>query len=71
MNVMTLTFEEDKVRALLKDALLSLLKDEPELFYDIFVEAIEDAGLLMAIKEDKKSGFVSRAEIDAILKGQD
>lgn len=71
MNVMTLTFEEDKVRALLKDALLSLLKDEPELFYDIFVEAIEDAGLLMAIKEDKESGFVSRAEIDAILKGQD
>lgn len=70
MTVMTLSLEEDKVRDLLRDALLGLLKDQPELFHEIIVEAIEDAGLLMAIKEGKESGFATRSEIDAILEGR-
>ena len=67
---MTLSLEEDKVRDLLRDALLGLLKDQPELFHEIILEAIEDAGLLMAIKEGKESGFATRSEIDAILEGR-
>ena len=51
MTMMTVSLAEDKVRGLLKEILLELMEDRPEVFHDIVLEAIEDAGLLRAVSE--------------------
>lgn len=70
MTLMTVSLEEEKVRNLLKEIILELMEDQPEVFHSIFLEAIEDAGLLAAIHEGELSESVSREEIDAILEGR-
>jgi hypothetical protein len=70
MTLMTVSLEEEKVRNLLKEIILELIEDRPEVFHDIFLEAIEDTGLLIAIHEGESSESASRAEIDAILEGR-
>lgn len=67
MTLMTVSLEEDKVRSLLKEILLELIVDQPEVFHDIVLEAIEDAGLLAAIIQAEQGDLVSRNEIDEIL----
>lgn len=67
MTLMTVSLEEDKVRGLLKEILLELIVDQPEVFHDIVLEAIEDAGLLAAIIQAEQGDLVSRNEIDEIL----
>lgn len=69
MALMAVSLEEAKVRDLLKENLLELLEDRPEVFHDIVLEAFEDAGLLAAIVEGESTGTVDRSEIDAILEG--
>lgn len=70
MAMMTVSLEEDKVRSLLKEILLELMEDRPEVFHDIVLEAIEDAGLLAAVIEGETSENIGREEIDAILEGR-
>jgi hypothetical protein len=70
MTMMTVSLEEDKVRGLLKEILLELMEDRPEVFHDIVLEAIEDAGLLAAVIEGETSENIGREEIDAILEGR-
>ncbi|HMT21285.1 MAG TPA: hypothetical protein PKE20_08590 [Promineifilum sp.] len=70
MTMMTVSLEEDKVRSLLKEILLELMEDRPEVFHDIVLEAIEDAGLLAAVIEGETSENIGREEIDAILEGR-
>jgi len=69
MTLMTVSLEEEKVRGLLKEILLELIEDRPEIFHDIVLEAVEDAGLLAAILEEESSELVDEAEIEAILQG--
>lgn len=70
MTMMTVSLEEDKIRGLLKEILLELMEDRPEVFHDIVLEAIEDAGLLAAVIEGETSENIGREEIDAILEGR-
>ena len=70
MTMMTVSLEEDKVRGLLKEILLELMEDRPEVFHDIVLEAIEDAGLLAAVIEGETSENIGREEIAAILEGR-
>lgn len=70
MAMMTLSLEENKVREMLKDILLELIEDRPEVFHDIVLEAIEDAGLLAAVREGESSELVPESEIEAILQGR-
>jgi len=69
MTLMTVSLEEEKVRGLLKEILLELIEDRPEIFHDIVLEAVEDAGLLAAVIEGETSENIGREEIDAILIG--
>lgn len=71
MAQMIVTLEEDRVRDILKDIMLELLEDRPEIFHSLFLEALEDTGLLAAILEGESSETVSRDEIEAILEGHD
>jgi hypothetical protein len=68
---MTFSLQEEKVRDLLKEVMLELMAERPEIFHDIIVEAIEDAGLMAAIAEGESSETISRSEFDAILEERD
>ena len=69
MAQMIVTLEEGKMRDLLKDIMLELLEERPEIFHDLLLEALEDTGLLNAILEGESSEAVSRREVEAILEG--
>ena len=65
----TLSIDEKQFKILLKQTLIELFEEHSDIFSAIVVEAIEDIGLANAIREGRKSDFVSKGEIDAILKG--
>jgi len=62
--------EDDDMRDLLKDVILELIVERPEIFHDLLLEALEDVGLLAAIRDGESGEKVSRNEIDAILEGR-
>ncbi len=45
------------------------MMDRPEIFHDLLLEALEDAGLLVAISAGESSFTVNGNEIDSILEG--
>lgn len=70
MTQLTLSIEENRIRELLKEVLLELIETRRDVFQDILLEAVEDAGLLEAIKEGESSKSVGRDEVMAILEGR-
>ena len=67
MTFMTVSLEEEKVRSLLKDILIEMMVDQPDVFHNIMLEALEDAGLIAAIREGEADDLVGRDEINALL----
>lgn len=65
----TATFDEEKLRDLLKSALAEALEENRDLVRDIVEEAIEDIALARAIEQGLDSESVSRDEVFEILKG--
>ncbi len=63
----TATFDEEKLKDLLKSALVEALKENRDLVQDIVEEAIEDIALARAIEQGLGSEPVSRDEVFAIL----
>jgi len=61
-----LTVNEDKMKEILKDIMIEMIRGKREIFHEIIVEAIEEVGLANAIKEGRKNKFVS----EDILEGQ-
>ena len=67
--MVTITVEEQGVKELLKQAILELLEERQDLFRELLTEAIEDLGLINAIKESEATSDVSKSEILSILAG--
>jgi hypothetical protein len=67
---MELTISETQVKELLKQALVELLQERRDLFYEVLLEAMEEAGLANAIHEGRCNELVSEEQIAAILAGQ-
>ena len=65
----TATIDEEKLKDLLKLALIEALTEHRDLVQDIVEEAIEDIALSHAIEQGLSSKAVSRDEVLAILKG--
>jgi hypothetical protein len=65
----TATVDEEKLKDLLKSALVEALKEHRELVQDIVEEALEDFALARAIEQGLGSESVSRSEVLAILDG--
>jgi Asp-tRNA(Asn)/Glu-tRNA(Gln) amidotransferase C subunit len=55
--------DDDKLKALLKQALIELLKEKNDLFYDALGEVIEEIGLVKAIKEGQAGPSVDKAKV--------
>ena len=63
----TATIEEEKLKDLVKTALIEVLETRRDLMQDIVEEAMEDFALSRAIEQGMGSEKVSRDEVFAIL----
>ena len=66
---MELTISEEQAKELLKRALVELMEEQRDLFYEVMLEAMEEIGLANAIREGRQDEFVSEDQVLAILKG--
>lgn len=64
---MELTVNENKMKELIKDALIELMSEKKGVFQDILIEAIEEVGLINAIREGRKNNFVNEERIMNLL----
>ena len=64
---MATIFDEEKLKELLKSALVEVLEEHRDLVLDIVEEAMEDFALARAIEQGLESQSVSRDEVFAII----
>jgi len=57
------TLDDARMKALVKDALVELLQERGELLRGIIAEALEDAGMVQAIRQGQETPLASRAEV--------
>ena len=62
--------DDQKIKALFKEAIVEVMEENQELVSSLLVEALEDIGLSRAIEEGEKSESVSREEILKALSGE-
>ena len=62
--------DEGRLKQILKEALIEALEEKKDVFHELIVEAIEDIGLINAIREGQNTEAVSKQEIFDILEGQ-
>ena len=63
------SMDEDRVKELLKQALIEVLQERKEIVYELLAEVIEDLALVNAIEEGKVTQTIRRAEVMQILEG--
>lgn len=61
--------DEERLKELLKSALVEVLEERRDLVRDVIEEALEDVALIGAIEEGERSLSVSREEIFNTLDG--
>ena len=61
----SIVIDDQTLRGLLKEALIEVLKERPELLRDMIAEAVEEIGLAGAIREGERTAMVDK---DAVLK---
>jgi len=59
--------DANQVKDLFKQALLELLHEERDVFYNLFADIIEDLALVNAIKAEEDSEPVNRDEVFKLL----
>jgi hypothetical protein len=65
-----MSIDEERLKEVLKEALVEVFEQRKDLFYDIVAEVVEDIALINAIKEGEVTDAVSKAEILKILEGE-
>ena len=61
--------DEERIKDLLKQAIIELLQEQRDLLYELFAEVFEDFALANAIKEGEATETVSRTEVFQVLEG--
>jgi hypothetical protein len=59
----SISIDDNKLKGLVKQALLEVLQESRGLLYDVVVEAVEDGALARAIKAAEDSPLVDKAEV--------
>ena len=59
----SIAIDDDKLRALLKQALLELLQEKNDLLYEVLAEVLEEIGLVAAIREGRADPNVDVATV--------
>jgi len=62
--------DENRLKQILKEALIEALEEKKDTFHELIVEAIEDIGMINAIREGQDTETVSKQDIFDILEGQ-
>lgn len=62
-----MTTEEAKLKKIFSEVVSEVLEEKREMLYNIFLEAIEDAAMVNAIKEGELSGIADRKEIYSLF----
>jgi len=65
-----ISLNENKLKELIKTAIVELIQEQKEVFSDLLAEVIEDIALEKAIKEGESTDPVSREAIFKILERQ-
>ncbi|MBI1927252.1 hypothetical protein HYR99_23795 [Candidatus Poribacteria bacterium] len=61
--------DEERIKAIFKQAIFELFQERKDLLYDLLAEVFEDFALVNAIKEGESTESVSREEVFKILEG--
>ena len=61
------SLNEDRLKEVMKAAILEIFQERRELFQELIIEALEDLAMIKAIDEGKDSAPISRETIFAIL----
>jgi len=64
---MELTTSDQKIKELVRETFIEMIREDREGFYELVLEALEEVGLANAIKEGRKNKFVSEDRILKIL----
>jgi hypothetical protein len=67
---MQLTLDDDKTKVLLAEALVELLQQKREVFYELILDTLEEVGLANAILEGEETDFANESGIRVIRKGE-
>ena len=67
----TVTIDEERLKDLLKSAMIEALEEHRDVVQNIMEEVLEDIGLAHAIEKGLSSKSISRDEVSAILEGSD
>ncbi len=66
---MQVTLSDEKTKELLTEIFAEMIKQKRDFFYEIILEAMEDAALAKAIAQERKDDFVDENKILEILEG--
>lgn len=64
-----LPLDDEKLKDLIKTALVEVLEERKELFLELIGESLEDIALARAIEQGRPTEEVSRSEIFSLLEG--
>ena len=67
MLQVTLNLDDEDTKKLLKQAILEILQEKNEIFYEALAEVLEDIALAKAIEEGEESEVISRSELFRLL----
>lgn len=63
--------DDNKLKYLMKQAIIEVIEEKKEAVHDILIEVMEDVAMIRAIREGEDSGNADRDEIFGILQGTD
>lgn len=63
----TASIDEDRLKDLLKSAMVEVFEERRDLMRDLIEEVLEDVALAHAIEEGERSETVSRSDIGTVL----
>ncbi|HSB11500.1 MAG TPA: hypothetical protein VLM38_18575 [Blastocatellia bacterium] len=67
---MEVTIAEDRLKEVLKTAVIEVLEERADLLREIVEEALEDIALARAIEEGESSELVGRDHVFGLLEGE-
>ncbi|PIE64945.1 MAG: hypothetical protein CSA26_05500 [Desulfobacterales bacterium] len=68
---MQTTVDDNKLKDLMKQAIIEAIEEKKDMVQELLVEALEDVAMIHAIKDGEDSGFVERDKIFRILGGSE
>lgn len=61
--------DDNKLKYLMKQAIIEAIEEKKEAVHDILIEVMEDVAMIRAIQEGEGTGIADRDEIFGILQG--